>query len=62
MKDSHIYQRLTNPSVVKTYIHMINTYELETVNDLFNNITKQADDHPRYTAILEAYNNRIKTI
>lgn len=61
MKDSHIYQRMTNPSVVKTYIHMINTYELETVHDLFNNITKQADDHPRYTAILEAYNNRIGT-
>lgn len=62
MKDSHIYERMSNPNVVKTYIHMINTYELETVHDLFNNITNQANDHPRYTAILEAYNNRVGSV
>jgi len=60
MKDSHIYQRMSNPTVIKTYVHMINTYEMDTVTELYNNITKQANDHPRYNAIVEAYNARLQ--
>lgn len=60
MKDSHIYQRMSNPSVIKTYVHMINTYEMDTVTELYNNITKQADNHPRYNVIVEAYNARLQ--
>jgi hypothetical protein len=59
MKDSHIYQRMSNPSVIKTYVHMINTYSLDTVVELYNNITAQADDHPRYDIIKQSYEARL---
>lgn len=58
MKDSHIYQRMNNPMVMKTYTNMIRNYEMDIVNDLYNNITKNASDHPRYSAIVEAYEAR----
>jgi len=51
---------MSNPTVIKTYVHMINTYEMDTVTELYNNITKQANDHPRYNAIVEAYNARLQ--
>jgi len=38
---------------------MINTYELETVMELYRNITLHADDHPRYNVIVEAYEARL---
>lgn len=60
MKDTHIYQRMSNPQVMKTYLNMINTYELDTVKQLFENITKDAHDHPRYNVLKSAYEARIK--
>ena len=59
MKDSHIYQRMSNPSVVKTYVHMLNTSDMATATELYNNITVNANDHPRYTVIKEAYEARL---
>jgi len=59
MKDSHIYQRMNNPTVVKTYINMINNNDMETVNYLVGNITMAANDHPRFNAIIAAYNDRL---
>ena len=59
MKDSHIYQRMSNPNVIKTYVHMLNTSDMETVTELYNNISVNANDHPRYTVIKEAYEARL---
>lgn len=59
MKGTHIYDRMSNPTVVKTYINMINKNDLENVKFLVGNITLEANDHPRYPAIMEAYNNRL---
>lgn len=59
MKGTHIYDRMSNPTVVKTYINMINENDLENVKFLVGNITLEANDHPRYPAIMEAYNNRL---
>ena len=59
MKDSHLYQRMSNPSAVKVYMNMIQFYELDIVHELYNNLQKNADDHPRFPAIKEAYEARL---
>ena len=59
MKDSHLYKRMSNPSAVKVYLQMIRTYEMDTVHDLYNNLTKEASDHPRYPVIKETYDERV---
>lgn len=59
MKDSHIYQRMSNPIVMKTYLNMIRTYDMSIVEDLYKNITVNANDHPRYSVINEAYEARL---
>jgi len=59
MKDSHIYNRMNNPNVIKTYLHMINTLDIANVKFLVGNITLEASDHVRYPAIMEAYTNRM---
>lgn len=58
MKDSHIYQRMNNTQVMKVYMNMIKTYEDDIVKDLFANITKEASDHPKYSNIKAAYEER----
>lgn len=37
---------------------MIKTYEEDIVKDLFANITKEASDHPKYSNIKAAYEQR----
>lgn len=59
MKGKHLYERLSNPQAVKTYIGMINTNDIELVKVLVGNITMEADDHPRYPAIVAAYQDRL---
>ena len=59
MKGTHLYERMSNPNVVKTYIHMINNNEIELVKALIGNLSMEADDHPRFPAIVEAYTNRL---
>ena len=61
MKDSHIYQRMNNTQVMKVYMNMIKTYEEDIVKDLFANITKEAGDHPKYSNIKAAYEQRFGT-
>lgn len=58
MKDSHIYQRMNNTQVMKVYMNMIKTYEEDIVKNLFANITKEASDHPKYSNIKAAYEER----
>jgi hypothetical protein len=59
MKDSHIYQRMNNPKVVKGYLNTILHKDFFTAKTLFGNITLAANDHPRYQAIVDAYQNRV---
>lgn len=59
MKDSHIYQRMNNPKVVKGYLNTILHKDLQLAQQLFGNITLVASDHPRYPAIVDAYQNRL---
>ena len=40
---------------------MIKTADMATVRDLITNITNQADDHPKYADIMEAYNLRLSS-
>lgn len=61
MKDSHIYQRMNNTQVMKVYMNMIKTYEEDIVKDLFANITKEANDHPKYSNLKAAYDERFGT-
>lgn len=58
MKDSHIYQRMNNTQVMKVYMNMIKVYEEDIAKSLFTNITKEAGDHPKYSNIKAAYEER----
>jgi len=58
MKNSHIFERMNNPKVVKGYLHTILYSEYDIATELYNNITVEALDHPRYQAIKDAYDNR----
>lgn len=58
MKDSHLYQRMSNPYAFKVYMNMIRTYELDIVHDLYKNLQSEADDHPRFVDIKSAYEAR----
>jgi hypothetical protein len=53
---------MSNPSVVKTYVHMLNTSDMATVTELYNNVTMNANNHPRYTVIKEAYEARLNAV
>jgi hypothetical protein len=61
MKDTHLYQRMNNPTAFKVYMNMIKTYELDIVKELFANLTKDASDHPKYEVLKSAYDSRINT-
>ena len=58
MIDSHIYQRMSKPLIMKGYLRMINDEDFETATALYNNITREADDHPNYAIIHETYMSR----
>lgn len=58
MKDSHIYSRMSNPTVIKTYMNMLKTLEYVQAKELFDNITNQAHDHPKYQIIYDTYMER----
>lgn len=59
MKDSHIYNRMNDTKVVKVYLNMIRENALQDVKHLVGNITLEASDHPRYPAIMTAYEQRL---
>lgn len=58
-RDNHLYERLNNNTVVKNYVKMIETKELELVNYLYSNISLLAGDHPKFHIIETAYMTRI---
>ena len=59
MKDSHLYQRLDNINAFKVYCTMFRTYELETVKEIYDNLTIQASDHPKYQTLKDIYEARL---
>lgn len=59
MKDSYIYQRMNSHQVMKSYYNILRTAEMSIVQDLYNNITENADDHPNYPTIVEVYQERL---
>jgi hypothetical protein len=59
MKDSHLYKRMSDYFAMKSLVGMIETCDVPTVVQLYNNITEQASDHPKYQAIVQAYNKRM---
>ena len=58
MKDSHIYSRMSNPTVIKTYLNMLKTLDFNQAKELFDNITKDAHDHPKYKMLEQTYMER----
>lgn len=61
MKGSHLYERMNNPTAVKGYFTMIKTNDMEIVKALVGNLTLEANDHPRYPAILQAFQERMQS-
>lgn len=59
MKDTHLYTRLSQYNSFKSLLNLINTSDIPTVKELFANITREANDHPKYIAIKEAYVKRV---
>ncbi len=59
MKDSHLYKRMNDYFAMKSLVAMIESHDLPTVVQLYNNITEQASDHPKYQAIVQAYKKRL---
>ena len=58
---THLYERLNNNNVAKVLLRMIENSELNVAKELFDNITEQAKNHPRYPNLLQAYQKRIQT-
>jgi len=50
---------MNDTQVVKVYLHMIKENPIENVKHLVGNITLEASDHPRYPAIMTAYEQRL---
>lgn len=61
MKDSHLYNRLSNPTAVKVIMHMIRNDDIKTVHELYSNLLKEANDHPGFNNIKNAYEQRVNT-
>jgi hypothetical protein len=59
MNKKHLYERLDNPFAVKSLVNIIKTSDMEVVEELYANITRDASNHPRYEAIVKAYNERV---
>ena len=55
MKDTHIYNRMNNPTVMRTYINLLKTLDVDSALELYNNIKSQAVDHPKFSVIEEVY-------
>lgn len=59
-KESYLYQRMKNPNVVLYYINMIKTCDIDIANKLFDRLTQEANDHPRYNDIKKIYEERFE--
>lgn len=59
MKDTHLYQRLSNYNSFRSLLNVINTESIDVIKEVFANITREANNHPKYTAIKEAYVKRV---
>lgn len=58
-KDTHIYQRMNDPRIVKGYLKMLRESDIDIANKFFLRIKNDASDHPRFTDIRNIYEHRI---
>ena len=58
-KDTHIYQRMNDPRIVKGYIKMLRESDIDTANKLFLRIKNEASDHYRFNDIQAIYQDRL---
>ena len=60
MKDSHMYKRLSDANGYKALVNMLKNQPTHIAEQVFENITDQADDHPKYEAIKEIWLKRFE--
>lgn len=60
MKDSHLYKRLDNNYSFRSIVTTIAKHDFDVVTEMFNNLTNEAYDHPRYNHIKSLYEERVK--
>lgn len=56
----HYMERMTNYMSYRVYAHMIKTSDTETVQSLYNNLSKHVSDHAKWPNLLELFKTRIK--
>lgn len=61
MKDSHLYERLSNLQGFKSLFHIIRNGDENLATEVYENVTLEANDHPKYNAIKAAYEHRFGT-
>lgn len=58
MKDTHLYARMSQYNSFRSLVNVMNTESLSVITEVYNNITKEASDHPKYSVIKEIYDKR----
>ena len=58
MKDTALYKRLSDNIGFRSLLVFIRKVEPEIAKEAYINISRDASDHPRYQAIVSAYNER----
>ena len=51
---------MSDYNAMRSLIKLIETGDTITVMQLYDNITKEASDHVKYPAIVQAYKNRMQ--
>lgn len=59
MKDTHLYQRLSNNVTYRSLYNFIRTQPLDIAGEAMLNITRDASDHPKYNSIKQLYEQRL---
>ena len=62
MNNSHIFQRMNDPRIVKGYLKMLRECDLETAKILYMRIQNEASDHIRFTDIKAIYEHRLQNL
>jgi len=60
MKDSHFYKRLDDQTGFKALVNMLKNQPLNIAEQVFENITTEAEDHPKYEQIKQVWEQRLE--
>ena len=60
MKDSHFYTRMSDGVGYKALVNMIKNQPLHLAEQVFDNITTEAEDHPKYEQIKQIWEERLQ--